>query len=73
MTNRSTGALKISLAAAAVIDASGGIVEYSWDGDDTDTIGAYDTEWQVTFAGALPLTAPGCDFDEVLVCERLPA
>lgn len=41
-------------AAAAFVNKAGGIVKYSWQGTDTDTVGNFDAEFEVTFpAGTL--------------------
>lgn len=51
-----TGAYKVD-AAAVVIDAPNGLVEYAWVAADTDTPGSYHAEWQV-FWGANRQTHP---------------
>lgn len=38
-------------AAATVIDANNGIVEYAWTGTDTDTAGEYVIEFEVNWSG----------------------
>lgn len=53
-----TETLKIASASATVIDAPGGVVQYSWAAGDTDTPGTYDGEFVVTYGG-LPMTVPG--------------
>lgn len=46
-------------AAATIVDAATGEVEYAWSGTDTDTIGLYEGEWEVTYtAGSKPMTFP---------------
>jgi len=45
-------------ASADVVSAVDGEVEYAWASGDTDTPGTFVAEWEVTFAGAKPLTFP---------------
>lgn len=54
------GALKVN-AAAAIIDAALGIVQYSWGATDTDTEGAFNGEFVVTIGG-LAETVPGSGY-----------
>ena len=41
------------------MSAEDGIVSYSRGATDTDTAGLYMAEWEVTFAGGIPMTFPG--------------
>lgn len=50
------GTPKIS-AAGSFVDKPNGIVKYTWTGTDTDTIGSFDAEFEVTIGGK-PLTFP---------------
>ena len=43
---------------ATILDAPGGIMRYSWAGTDTDTVGTYKAEFEVTISG-MPITFPG--------------
>lgn len=49
MTDKATGAIKVD-APATVVTAAAGLVKYSWEQEDTDTVGTYNAEWEVEFA-----------------------
>lgn len=51
------GATKVN-AAAVVVDATNGIVKYSWAGTDTNLVGDFLAEFEVTFPGPKQLTFP---------------
>lgn len=56
--NKETKAVKIN-AAAVVVSAAGGVVQYVPTGTDTDTAGEFRRQWKVTYtAGTKPLTVP---------------
>lgn len=50
----------VDRATATVVDASTGVVSYSFAAADVDTPGTYRAEFEVTLSG-LPLTIPGDD------------
>lgn len=50
LRDRRTQAVKISRAAATIVDAATGRVRYSWTAADVDTPGSYVGEFEVTFA-----------------------
>lgn len=56
--------------AATVIDAPGGIVEYSWVAGDTAEAATFDGEWRVTFVDGVQ-TVPGAGVFQVTVRPRL--
>lgn len=65
------GSLKIDLAACAVIaPATAGVVEYTWAGTDTDTVGDFDGEFIVTWPGG-PQTVPASGYVTVSVGNNL--
>jgi len=45
-------------AAAVIVDETNGIVRYDWDAADTDTVGSYQAEFEVTYADASIETFP---------------
>lgn len=58
-------------AAATIVSASEGKVEYAWALIDTDTVGHFVGEWQVTYPDAKVLTVPTMNFVNVHVVESL--
>ena len=44
--------------ACVVIDASGGIVEYRWDTDETDVVGLYGIEFVIVYSDGTIYTVP---------------
>lgn len=58
-------------AAATLVDAANGSVEYDWLGTDTDTAGLYRAEFQVTFAGGVKRTFPEADYIYINVVPDL--
>lgn len=58
MVNALTGSVKISAAAATVVDAARGLVEFAWRAGDTDTAADYLAEWRVTTIGGITQTVP---------------
>lgn len=64
--NAKDGSSKVD-AAATVVNASGGIVKYTWQAGDTDTAGRYRVEWEVTFSDSSVETFPNGTFDEVII------
>lgn len=61
--------LKVS-AAAAVISAAGGVVEYTWVLGDTDTVGTYSFEWLLNY-GAEQETVPNNGYGTLVIGARL--
>ena len=70
MRDKATGTVVLSLAAATIVNAATGAVSYSWQTGDTATAGIYEAEWQINF-GALPLTVPNGDFDEIVILDDI--
>ena len=48
-----------------------GLMEYAWQAADTDTAGAYEGEFQVTFAGGETMTVPTDGFIQIVVAPDL--
>lgn len=53
---------KVDAEADIVGDAEDGIVEYAWADGDTDTIGTYRAEFEVTFASGKTRSFPSADY-----------
>jgi hypothetical protein len=66
MTERSEMALKVD-AAASVLIAVNGTVEYRWAVGDTDTPGQYFAEWEVLWSDGTTETFPTVGTDVVIV------
>lgn len=56
-------------APAIISNAVNGVVRYEWAGTDTDTVGGYIAEWQITWPGAKTQTFPS---DGYLSIEIMP-
>lgn len=72
MKNRDTGVVKISRAAAAITTPTGTpTVRYDWQSGDVDTVGFYDAEFEVTYAGGAIETFPNASFIVVNVGQDI--
>ena len=58
-------------AAGSVTDGANGIVQYDWVSGDTDTIGTYNVEWEVTYGDGTIETFPNSDYEIVVVVDKL--
>lgn len=69
---RKIGETSSKVDASAVIEnADNGIVYYSWVAADTDTIGSYEAEFEVTFTGGEIETFPNNRFIEVEITDDI--
>jgi len=57
MRNRATGTVKVN-ASATVLSPTAGTVRYDWGATDTDTIGDYDAEFEITTGAGKKFTCP---------------
>jgi len=51
LVKRGESTLKVNGSAASITDATNGIITYNLNSTDTDTVGEYEAEFKVTFAG----------------------
>lgn len=58
-------------AVATIVTAASGIVKYQWVAADTDTAGAYQAEWEVTFAGGAVETFPNYKHMNIKIFEDI--
>ena len=57
--------------AAAIVDAELGEVRYDWTASDTDTIGSYQAEFEVTYADASIETFPNDGYIRVEIIDDI--
>lgn len=58
-------------AAATVVTAASGIVRYNWVAADTDTVGTYQAEFEVTYADASIETFPNDGYIAVQIIDDI--
>lgn len=74
MKSKEGGPLVISNGAVAIVgDPLDGTIEYDWQAGDTDTVGEYDVEWVVTYAGGDVQVFPIDGYTEVEIEAALGA
>jgi hypothetical protein len=69
MNNSSTGVNKINAPASST--SVGGVMTYEWAAGDTDTVGTYNCEVQITYTSGKPLTVPTSGYKTVEVTADL--
>lgn len=57
--------------AATVVDALGGVVKYDWVAADTDVAGAFEAEFEVTYADSKPETFPNSGYIAIQMDEDI--
>lgn len=58
-------------APASITDADNGIVVYAWSAQDTDTVGSFEAEFEVTFTGGEIESFPNNRFIEVEITDDI--
>jgi hypothetical protein len=57
--------------AATISDAENGVVYYNWSAGDTDTIGSFEAEFEVTYSGGEIESFPNNRFIEVEITDDI--
>ena len=57
--------------AVTITDAANGIVKYAWVSGDTDTVGTFDQEWEITWPTSRPQTVPNHGYNTVVIEDDL--
>lgn len=66
------GAIKVN-AAAVIVTPLTGVVRYDWAAADTDTIGDYTAEWEITWPGPKKQSVPTLTYHTISVLADLDA
>lgn len=64
------GAVKIDNS-ASIVDAAAGIVQYNWAPSDTDTVGQFIGEFEVTFPGGIIETFPNSSNIQITISPEI--
>jgi len=62
---------KVNGVSADVYDETGGKVRYNWTASDTDTVGEYEAEFEVTLQGGGIVTFPQDGYIKVIVLDDI--
>jgi hypothetical protein len=65
------GAVKINRGSAAITNAAGGEITYSWGASDTNTAGSYEAEVEVAWNDGLAETFPSDGYWEVVIVDDI--
>lgn len=69
---RAVGQTSVKTDASAIIhNADGGQVRYEWVAADTDTIGSFEAEFQITFVDGKIETFPNSDFIRITITDDI--
>ncbi len=66
------GALKVD-GTMTIVSAAAGTVQYVWIAADTDTVGTFDVEYEITWSDGGVETVPNDGYDTVIVVDDLDA
>lgn len=66
----SNGTVKVN-GTGSVTDGPNGIIQYDWSAGDTDTVGIFEAEFQVTFAGGEIETFPNKGYISVVIGDDI--
>jgi hypothetical protein len=70
MRDKRTGEVQVN-ASGVVVDGPNGVIKYSWSTGDTDTVGRYEAEFQVTYSDNSVETFPNNSFLTIQVLDDI--
>lgn len=71
MRQRSDSSVKVNRGAVTLVVAASGQVKYPWQAGDTDTVGVFDGEFEITHADTTVQTVPSKDYIKVVIKDDL--
>lgn len=71
MRQRSDSTVKVNRGSVSIVSAAAGQVSYSWQTGDTDTVGVFDGEFEITHADSTIQTVPSKDYIKVVIKDDL--
>lgn len=70
MRNKATGVATVD-EAGSVVDGANGVVKYTWQAGDTDTVGTFQGEFEITYSDNTVETFPNNGFITVVVLDDI--
>ena len=71
MRAKPSGAIKISRGSAGITNAAAGEVTYNWGTADTNTVGNYEAEVEITWNDGKPETFPNDSYWDVVITDDI--
>lgn len=65
------GTTAVINASASIVSEAGGTVQYNWQSGDTDTVGSYQAEFEVTYSGGTVETFPNDGYIRIEILDDL--
>jgi len=71
MRSADDGTVKVNRGVGSVVDGAAGTVKYEWAAADTDTVGTYEAEFEVTYSDGTIETFPNTRYIKVKVGDDI--